>query len=244
MIGKRFAGILLLGCLLAVPQLSTGQVLIALVFGDKLNTGKLEFGLQGGLSYNNQTGLPASKYNRRLNLGLYFDIKLSDRWVLHPAVVVKSNLGARDIPPYSVNDLSLDTVLSEGSIVRQINYIMVPVTMKYRLWRYNYLEFGPVISFRQRKAIDTFVADTPYGTIKHEVDISDLITKFDGGLLFGVWHRFKQGTGVNVGVQYYLGLMNARRDDTLPRVENRVLYVNINIPVAGIGKRKDCDCDE
>ena len=37
------------------------QVIISLLFGDKLNTGDIEFGLDGGLTLSDQTGLADSK---------------------------------------------------------------------------------------------------------------------------------------------------------------------------------------
>src|SRR6478736_401464 len=72
-----------------------GQVLISLVFGDKLNSNKVEFGLDGGVSVSQLSGLPASKPRTAFNLGFYFDIKLRDTsWMIHTGVMVKSSFGA------------------------------------------------------------------------------------------------------------------------------------------------------
>jgi len=46
------------------------QVLISLLFGDKLNSDGLEFGLEGGLNFSKISGLEANKSLRALNLGL------------------------------------------------------------------------------------------------------------------------------------------------------------------------------
>ena len=42
--------------IMAVHSRSHGQVLISLLLGDKLNTGQIEFGLDGGLSLSNLHG--------------------------------------------------------------------------------------------------------------------------------------------------------------------------------------------
>ena len=36
-----------------ITPLASGQVLISLLLGDKLNTGKIEFGLEGGFNWSN-----------------------------------------------------------------------------------------------------------------------------------------------------------------------------------------------
>ena len=52
------------------------QVLIALLLGDQLNTGKIEFGLDGGLNFATISGMDSNSWTRNLNLGFYFDINI------------------------------------------------------------------------------------------------------------------------------------------------------------------------
>src|SRR5687768_1342129 len=97
---------------------SEGQVLISLLLGDKLNTGKIEFGLDGGLSLSNLHGVSPSSTKPGFNLGFYFDFRLKNpAWALHTGVMVKSTLGAEDILVYSLNDQDLDNAFSGGSVV-------------------------------------------------------------------------------------------------------------------------------
>ena len=46
--------------IMTVHSRSSGQVLISLLLGDKLNTGQIEFGLDGGLSLSNLHGVDPS----------------------------------------------------------------------------------------------------------------------------------------------------------------------------------------
>ena len=59
-----------------------GQVLISLLLGDKLNSGKVEFGLDGGVNYPNMRGLQGGKAKGLFNIGFYFDIKTKNPKIL------------------------------------------------------------------------------------------------------------------------------------------------------------------
>lgn len=88
--------------MLLVANKAESQVLISLLFGDDLNTGKIEFGLDGGWTLSDQNGLVDSKMLSTYNLGFYFDFKLENSWILHTGVLVKSTMGAKDMPVYSL----------------------------------------------------------------------------------------------------------------------------------------------
>ena len=50
------------------------QVLISLLLGDKLNSDKIEFGLDGGFNFSRIGNLDSSSSYSSFNLGFYFDI--------------------------------------------------------------------------------------------------------------------------------------------------------------------------
>src|SRR6185295_9247158 len=89
---------LLLLLMLGVPAMQgKSQVIISLLLGDKLNTGAVEFGLDGGINYVSQSGVKGGSLPE-FNLGFYFDIKLNKpSWMIHTGVIVKSNMGAAGI---------------------------------------------------------------------------------------------------------------------------------------------------
>jgi hypothetical protein len=73
---------------------ANSQVIISLIFGETLNTGKVEFCLDGGLTLSSIGGIDGAKHLTTWNLGFYFDIKLADpTWMLHTGVIVKSTMG-------------------------------------------------------------------------------------------------------------------------------------------------------
>ena len=92
---KRY---LLISGLLFSGYASNSQVLISILFGDKLNSGKVEFGLQGGLNWSTIKNLEGAKSLTGFNLGFYFDIKLKNpSWMINTGVIVKSPMGANEL---------------------------------------------------------------------------------------------------------------------------------------------------
>src|SRR5262245_8815883 len=56
------------------------QVLISILFGDKLNTDAIIFGIHVDYSFNELTSIDPQKSLGKLNLALFFDIRLHERW--------------------------------------------------------------------------------------------------------------------------------------------------------------------
>ena len=66
---KRLAIILFLA---SISYTSQSQILISLLFGDKLNSPGVEFGLEGGLNYSTISGFESNSYLGNFYLGFYF----------------------------------------------------------------------------------------------------------------------------------------------------------------------------
>jgi hypothetical protein len=214
--------LLIVGFLL-IGFIANSQVLISILLGDKLNSGKVEFGLDGGLNWSNIHGLPGANNLIGFNLGFYFDIKLKNpAWMLNTGVIVKSPLGADDLPVYSLNDPDLDSAFSGGSVTRKLRYFNVPVMMKYKFKNNFYVKGGVQLGLRS-KAFDEFtnkVIDKE--DLKYKLTIKDQFHPLDAGLAFGFGYRLMGGNGMNIGLQYYLGLVDVVIDDTSPRQYKQV----------------------
>jgi hypothetical protein len=46
------------------------------------------------------------------------------------------------------------------------------------------------------------------------------------------------GNGLNIGIQYYLGLVDIKVDDNSPGQMNRALYFNVGIPIGKAAAKK------
>ena len=218
------------------------QVLISILLGDKLNTGKIEFGLDGGANWSTIKNLDGAKSLTSFNLGFYFDFKLKDpSWMLNTGVMVKSTMGADELPVYSLGDAYLDSAFKGGKITRKINYFNVPVMLKYSFKNHIYLKGGIQLGLRY-KAFDEFKNSVnEEDDLEYKLEIKDQFHPLDAGLAFGAGYRLMKGNGMNIGVQYYLGLIDIRVDDSSPNQFNRVLYLTAGIPIGKNPKKKKTD---
>jgi len=215
---------------------ANSQVLISILLGDKLNTGKIEFGLDGGINLANVSGLDQGKNANFFNLGFYFDFKMKNpSWLFHTGVIVKSTMGIENLPVYSLQNDTLDAAFSEGSVNRKLNYFNVPFMMKYKISKNIFVEAGPMVGLRT-KGFDTFnqkVIDK--NDLSYTLDISDNYHRIDAGMMAGAGYRLLGGNGMNLGVRYYQGLIDSSIDDSGPNQYNRSLYFVVGIPI-GAGK--------
>lgn len=224
--------ILFLSVLFLVFASAQSQVLISLVLGDKLNTGKIEFGLDGGLNLANLSGVDPSGSSSNFNLGFYFDIKTKNpSWLIHTGVIVKSTMGADKLDVYSLNNPELDNSLAGGSVERKMGYFNVPILMKYKFNNKLFAEGGPMLGLMSRSK-DVFTKEiSDSEDLNYTRKIRDLYHPLDAGLMLGIGYRLMGGNGMNLGIRYYYGLVDVEIDDNSADVMNRSLYFTIGIPI-------------
>lgn len=229
--GSLFKYFVALIILVWVPSKIHSQVLIALLFGDKLNSDKLEFGLAGGLNLSDISNLPGSHVKAGLNLGLYFNIKINDRWYIRPEAVPKFPTGVSKLKPYSLGDSNLDSLLKDGEVKRKIKNIALPVLVRYRIGKQLYADAGPQIDLRT-KAKDEFVS----GDLTYENKIEDKLARFDLGFVFGLSQKFTNDIGsLALTIRYYAGLTDID-NFTEGTQKNSVLQIVLSIPIGVRGK--------
>jgi hypothetical protein len=212
-----------------------GQVLISILLGDKLNTGKIEFGLDGGFNLASMSGSDQSGNRPFFNLGFYFDIKLKKpQWMLHTGVIVKSSMGADGLPVYPLGDENLDDAFSGGSVKRELSYFNVPVMIKYMGRSRFYAEAGIQLGLLYNAA-EVFTNEIMEEDLTYKVNVKDRYYRLDAGVVAGIGYRLPFGYGMNIGLRYYYGLADVAIDDSGPSQSNRSLYVTVGIPI-GAGK--------
>jgi hypothetical protein len=220
-------------------MVARSQILISILLGDKLNTGKIEFGLSGGVNWSTIKGLDKAEDMASFNLGFFFDFKLKNpAWMINTGVMVKSVLGAKGLPVYSLSNVHLDSSFSGGSITRKIHYFMVPVLIKYQFQNKLFVKGGIQLGLRN-KVFDEFK-----NSIKEEddlelkLDIRDQYHRIDGGLAAGFGYHLMKGNGMNIEVQYYYGLVDLLKDPAAPDQFNRAIYLMAGIPIGKSPKKK------
>jgi hypothetical protein len=227
----------LLVLLVTANLTSSGQILISILLGDKLNSDKLEFGIDGGMNFSNLQGLEPSSTKTGFNLGFYFDIRMKNRsWMLHTGVQVKSTMGADEVPVYSLGDTNLDNAFEGGSVKRKLGYFNLPIMMKYQ-WPSNFcVEAGPMFGLMSRSTDEFTTTVIKKDDLHYKLNIRDRYHPLDAGLMAGVGHRLLGGNGMNIGVRYYYGLVDITVDDSGSNQHNRSFMIFAEIPI-GVGKK-------
>ncbi len=204
------------------------KVLIALLLGDKLNTGKIEFGLDGGFNYSSLTGLETNNYDTSFYLGFYFDIKMKENWYLNTGFLVKSTLGIDELSEDDLEFLQATTYDTEGKYKQQMSYWILPVLAKYKFKNHIYAELGLQFGL-MRKAWIEFNSDIDGKSARIKETNTDMLNRFDTGIVAGTGLRLLKGIGWTVGVRYYYGFVDVYKERS--GTKNNSLFLKLNIPM-------------
>jgi hypothetical protein len=230
----------LISLCLVICSVSSSQILISLLLGDKLNTGKIEFGLEGGVNWSALKNLDESKSLTGFNLGFYFDIKTrNENWMFNTGVIVKSPMGADDLPVYTLNNSGLDSAFINGRVARKLRYFNVPLMMKYTFKNHFFAKGGIQLGLRS-KCFDEFTKTVnDKKDLRYKLDTRDLYHALDAGIALGIGYRLLKGNGMNLNLQYYYGFIDVVVDDSTPDQFNRVLYLTAGIPIGKNSNKKN-----
>ena len=217
------------------------QVLISLLFGDKLNKEGIEFGLDAGFNWSQISDLESSSSLRTFNLGLYFDIRIKDPWYLYAGALFKYNMGLDELTDEDLAILGITPFTEEGNYAQRINYIAVPVMARYKFRNRIFLEGGFQVNFRTRAFVE-FTSESDELDIKVKEFNKDAIKGVDAGLTGGLGYSLSPGKGISLGLRYYYGLVDVYKD--LEGTRNSTLFLRATIPVGAKGAQqnsKDAD---
>ena len=222
------------------------QVLLSLLFGDKLNSDKLEFGMSAGFNHSTIRGISEAQGQNNWELGFYFDIRLKEKslWHIATGVYVKSNVGATNVPlDYTGNPTINDSIFNgfvsaNGTVEKKFNTFYVPINFRYLSNIGLFIEGGPQVGL-VFKTNDIYNAEVSGSTLNYKVTQrmvgNELYNWIDAGVNTGIGYKFKKGIGMKIGVWYYLGLTNIYKKEIGVDAYNQSLYVLATIP---IGKKK------
>lgn len=227
---------LLVTMFLLVSLTMQSQILIALLLGESLNTGKIEFGLDGGVNFATIDGMGSNDYLRKWNLGFYFDIKMKNQWYLNTGVLVKSSLGLDELSESDLEFLNATIHDEKGEYHQSISYFMVPALVRYKFPNHIYAEIGPQFGVMHDASID-FKSNNNGISIRAEEDNKDMINWFDMGFSAGAGYRLLKGLGWTLGVRYYYGILDVYKDRS--GTKNSSLFLKVNFPIGLSAEKKE-----
>jgi hypothetical protein len=226
---------ILIVALLALSTATQGQVIISLLFGEALNTDKIEFGLTGGLNRSYILDIEESEGMNNFNLGFYFHIRMNPNSFISTGVLVKSNVGAQGMPTYATGDPSFDGLFQDGELTKKINIFYVPIMWQQRIKGRWLLEGGIQPGLRS-KAYDIFDVDYSEGEISYKNEVGHSYTRLDFGVVGGAGYKLTSDLkSMSLGVLYYHGLVDMSTDPSAV-IKNSSLNIYFRIPIGAAKK--------
>jgi hypothetical protein len=212
------------------------QIIIALLFGEKLNSGKLEFGLVLSPAFTNLTNT-GGEYRSALNLGMFFNIRPDKKFFLHAELTPKSSVGAKNISPYSLGNDSIDKFFDEGSVERIIKTMGITVLGRYTIFPKLFADAGfqPDLLYKER---DIFTSKYNDNELQYTQKLEDKFTRLNFQLAAGLFYKFKADRGsMGMGIRYIHGLTDIDKLLAGNQV-NTSWQLNITIPIGAVPKEK------
>ena len=224
---------LLLAFLILFSVQAKSQILISLLFGDKLNSEWMEFGLEGGLNWATESGFETKSYAQKWNLGFYFNIRVQEQWSVYTGVMVKSNLGVNKLTDNDLNALGVDKLIYngvaiEGDYSHKMSTFLVPILMRYNFKNHMYLAAGPQFGLAYNSWLE-FNSDIDGYDVAVKHYNKDTINKIDAGVTVAAGWRMMKGTGWTIGAKYYYGMVDVFKD--ISGTKNSSFFVNLCIPI-------------
>lgn len=144
------------------------------------------FGIKGGVNFGNFAGDDAEesdfKVRTGFHIGVLAEIMLAERFALQPEILYSSQGGKATLEDF-------DEFMGENMDVQlKLDYISVPVLLKYFVIPGLSIEAGPQFSF----TVDS-QAEVSFEGEEASVDITDETEKFDLGLAVGLGYGLPQG---------------------------------------------------
>jgi hypothetical protein len=234
---KNMIKISFLSLFLLLSLTTKAQVLISLLFGEKLNTPKIEFGMVGGLNRSYLNNYNNSEGKNYFNLGFYFHINMKNNSFLSTGVLVKSNVGATGMPVYSIGDAEFDSVYQGGTLTKKLSCFYVPIMFQQRFNNRWYIEAGPQAGLRTQ-AYDIFETELDGNDLAYKRDVKDEYTLLDFGITGGVGDKTKRILkSMAVGISYYYGFVNVSKTPDIT-MKNSSLNFYLKLPI-GLGAKPE-----
>jgi hypothetical protein len=206
--------------LLSAPARS--QVLIGYLFGEKLSTPTFNMGFEVGANFSNLDGFKDADRITDPVFGLFADWRFSENFHLGGSVLPIAGRGAKGLAPAPTGDPGFDSQTAGGTMKRSMNYVEIPVLLKWAPDREEGIRFGAGPSFGfVTGATDRYAAVSSTGLhYTLERDIGGQLPNLDFGLSLEAEWRFPL---LSIAARYTQGLTDMREEGSADAIHTRVL---------------------
>jgi len=187
---------------------------IAIFSFASINAQNIRFGAKAGVNLASINGDETDDFDMRtsFHVGAVVEIPLSDKFSVQPELLYSSQ-GAKS--EFSELDVT-------GDYKFKLDYLNVPIMMKYYVTEGLSLEAGPQIGILLAANTELEVGD-----VSEEEDVKEFMKDIDFGLNFGAGYQLENG--LNFSARYNLGLSNIidveESDDS--KIHNGVIQVSV-----------------
>jgi Outer membrane protein beta-barrel domain len=214
---------------------ANAQALLIILFGDQLSTETFQMGINAAGSYSTIGGLNSADNRISWAFGAFGEVRLSDDWFLHFNLTIKTPAGAKNVEAFEDFLPGIDTLTSDIKITRSLNYITLPVFIKYSLGPVNF-GVGAQIGYLS-SASDVYEGYTFLGDdLSMDRNIRDKLNHWDAGVTGIIDYFFapeKNMRSLRVSLTYYYGFTDMLKDNTGDAWNNSVFLLSLGIPVGG-----------
>ena len=99
-----------------LPSAASSQVLLVLLFGDKLSSESFQVGIKLDRAFTNLTELEAADVRSGWAFGAFGEVPLNEQWSLQPELTLTTPGGAQTFVGDPTGNPTLDGVFSEVSV--------------------------------------------------------------------------------------------------------------------------------
>jgi hypothetical protein len=219
----------------APVQAVQGQVLLAILFGDKLSTETFQLGIKLDGAFTGLTEVTDADTRFGWAFGAFGEIKLSDTWSLQPELSMTAPGGAKEFLGTPPGDPRLEEIFGDVLQTRKMSYTNLSFLVKLKTGRFG-IGFGPQVGYL-RKAEDVYEGKViDVGDFTMTKDVVDEHNRWDVGLtalLEFYLSPEKEMLSPRIHVTPYLGLSDTLKDNPGDAVKNFGVQVGIGFAVGG-----------
>lgn len=223
--------------LVAFPRPAQSQVLLALIFGDKIASEKFHLGIDLGGQFSDQANVGGDQPRITFAAGVIADYKLSNRLFLYGEIMGVSKMGSNDIsPPVPTGSQVLDSFLAGSDMAVQLSYISVPLMLKYGFSDNRFLVgAGGQVGFLTSAKYSYSGSNSSVGDYNYRQDVKDLYNSTDAGFAFLLEYVLHRKLRPSIQLQGYIGMTDILKDNPGDAVTNRSITVSLIVPLLGQG---------
>ena len=218
----------LLFLLLLIVKLSFSQVIIGLIFGDKLNQGPIEFGLD--LSYNSSTltNIQDPRRMPRIGFGLYMTHNMRQNMGFDYGLFFNSPKGSRGLAEEDML-YEIPGLLEGEQIERRLNYVEIPVEYFYAFNQRFSVSAGGYVAYLHGSS-DRVVTDINGGKNYYDKPVTENFNPLDAGVSIHLKYHFFGQPGAQLKFGYSRGLVDIYKSGDIEGY-NDVIRFSVLIPI-------------